>query len=403
MIKKDVIAILLAGGQGSRLDPLTRNIAKPALPFGGGYKIIDFTLSNCTNSGIDTIGVLVQYKPLELNSYLSMGKAWNLDRINGGITILPPYRMSNDMVWYRGTANAVYHNYEYIEHYNPENVLILSGDHVYKMNYLNMLEFHKERDADITIGVVPVPLKEASRFGILDTDKDMKITGFQEKPQKPKGRMASMGIYIYKWSLLKEYLSNGENCTDFGKHIIPKMISDKKRVYAYQFNGYWRDIGTIDSYWAANMDLLKKFGRSLIYDKKWPIYSVNSAVMPQYLSGDAVIKNSVIASGAEIHGRVINSIISRDTYVGPGAIIRDSVILPEVQIEDNANIEKSIIGSKTIVGDSVNIGISQNKRKSREITVIADNCDIVEGSIITDGRIINREDNVYTGDELSYA
>ncbi|MFP4661442.1 MAG: glucose-1-phosphate adenylyltransferase [Halanaerobiales bacterium] len=403
MKKKDVIAILLAGGQGSRLDPLTRNIAKPALSFGAGYKIIDFTLSNCANSGIDTIGVLVQYKPLELNSYLSMGRAWNLDRINGGITILPPYRMSSDMVWYRGTANAVYHNYEFIEQHNPDNVLILSGDHVYKMNYFEMLEYHKEKDADITVGVVPVPLKEASRFGILDTDRDMKITGFQEKPEKPKGRMASMGIYIYKWEQLKEYLSNDEDYNDFGKHIIPRMIDDKKEVYAYQFNGYWRDIGTIDSYWEANMDLLKKSGRGLLRDKEWPIYSVNTTVNPQYLSKDAVINNSIIANGAMIHGKVVNSIISKDTYIGPGSFVKDSVILPGVEITENVHVEKAIVGSRTVIDDNVKIGISQTKRRSREITVIADNCDIVEGSIITDGMIINREDNLYTGDELSYA
>jgi len=401
--RKDVVAILLAGGQGSRLNPLTKNIAKPALPFGAEYRIIDFALSNCANSGIDTIGVLVQYKPFILNSYLKKSRHWNIDRMSGGITILPPYTKSNDMVWYRGTANAVYHNYEFLEYHNPMDVLILSGDHIYKMNYLTMLDYHQEKDADITVAVVPVPLKEASRFGILNTDEKMRITEFQEKPKYPKSHLASMGIYLYKWDVLKQYLSNREKDIDFGKHIIPRMIEDKRSVYAYRYDGYWKDIGVIESYWDAHMDLLKDTGKELLYDKEWPIYSANSIDKPQYVSKKAVIKNSMIGSGALIQGTIINSIISKNVQIGTNTVVRNSIILPDAEICNNTIIDKSIIGSDSIIRKNVRIGLDQSNRKDTDITVIADKCDIIEDSIITSGRLVDDVENYYSSDEVYYA
>lgn len=403
MKRKDVVAILLAGGQGSRLNPLTKNIAKPALPFGAEYRIIDFALSNCANSGIDTIGVLVQYKPFILNSYLKKSRHWNIDRMSGGITILPPYTKSNDMVWYRGTANAVYHNYEFLEYHNPMDVLILSGDHIYKMNYLTMLDYHQEKDADITVAVVPVPLKEASRFGILNTDEKMRITEFQEKPKYPKSHLASMGIYLYKWDVLKQYLSNREKDIDFGKHIIPRMIEDKRSVYAYRYDGYWKDIGVIESYWDAHMDLLKDTGKELLYDKEWPIYSANSIDKPQYVSKKAVIKNSMIGSGALIQGTIINSIISKNVQIGTNTVVRNSIILPDAEICNNTIIDKSIIGSDSIIRKNVRIGLDQSNRKDTDITVIADKCDIIEDSIITSGRLVDDVENYYSSDEVYYA
>ncbi len=403
MNRKDVVAIILAGGQGSRLNPLTKDIAKPALPFGGEYRIIDFALSNCVNSGINTIGVLVQYKPFILNSYLKMARSWNIDRMSGGITILPPYTISNDMIWYKGTANAVYHNYEYLEHYNPRDVLILSGDHIYKMNYLSMLNYHKKKDADITIAVVPVPIKDASRFGILNADEKMRIDEFQEKPKYPKSNLASMGIYIYKWDVLKNYLSNQEKDTDFGKHIIPRMIEDNRSVYAYRFDGYWKDIGVIDSYWEAHMDLLKEENKDLLYDKEWPIYSANSIVKPQHIVKKAVIKNSMIGSGANIQGTIINSVIFKNVKIGPDTVVKNSVILPDVEISNNTVIEKAIIGSKSRVSNNVRIGLSQIKKKDKGITVVGDNCDILEGSIVTNGRVIDNVENYYFNDQVYYA
>ncbi len=403
MKRKDVVAILLAGGQGSRLNPLTKNIAKPALPFGAEYRIIDFALSNCANSGIDTIGVLVQYKPFILNSYLKKSRSWNIDRMSGGITILPPYTKSSDMIWYKGTANAVYHNYEFLEYHNPKDVLILSGDHIYKMNYLSMLEYHQEKDADITIAVVPVPLKEASRFGILNTDEKMRITDFQEKPKYPKSHLASMGIYIYKWDVLKEYLSNKEEDIDFGKDIIPRMIKDNRSVYAYRYGGYWKDIGVMGSYWDAHMDLLKDTGKDLLFDKEWPIYSANSIVKPQYISKKAVIKNSMIGSGALIQGTIINSVIFQNVQIGPDTVVKNSIILPNTEILCNSVIEKSIIGSDSIVRNNVRVGLDQSNRKDTGISVIADKCDVPEGSIITSGRIVEDGENYYSSNEVYYA
>jgi len=403
MNKKEIIAVLLAGGKGSRLEPLTRNTAKPALPFGAQYRIIDFTISNCTNSGIDTIGVLVQYKPFGLNSYLNKLILRNHDIVKGGLTILPPYSGNNGMSWYKGTANAVFHNIEYIEQYKPEYVIVLSGDHIYKMNYHSMLRFHKERNADVTIGVVPVPLKEASRFGILDTDKNSRIIEFQEKPEKPKSCLASMGIYIYKWDVLKRYLSDQDDLIDFGKNVIPAMLKNNETLYAYRFNGYWKDIGVIESYWGAHMDLLKRDGVQLLYDRSWPIYSAGLCNLPQYVSQKAVVKNSLIACGASIYGTVINSIIFENTYIGSGTVVKNSVILPEVRIGKNSRIEKGIIGNKTIIKDSVRIGYSQTEKKELNIAVIGSNCHIGEGTIINNGKVLQSEENYYPVENVYYA
>lgn len=403
MNKKEIIAVLLAGGKGSRLEPLTKNTAKPALPFGAQYRIIDFTLSNCTNSGIDTIGVLVQYKPFELNSYLNKLMLRFHDIVKGGLTILPPYSGNNGMSWYKGTANAVFHNIEYIEQYNPEYLIVLSGDHIYKMNYLSMLKFHKEKNADVTIGVVPVPLKEASRFGILDTDKDYRIIEFQEKPEKPKSCLASMGIYIYKWGVLKRYLSDQDELIDFGKNVIPAMLKNNEALYAYRFNGYWKDIGVIESYWEAHMDLLKRDGIRLLYDRNWPIYSACLSNLPQYVSQKAVIKNSLIACGACIYGTVINSIVFENSYIGSGTVVKNSIRLPEARIGKNSRIEKGIIGSNTIIQDNVRIGYSQGEKKELSIAVIGNNCHISEGMIINNGKILDSAENYYPVENVHYA
>ncbi|MEJ6949947.1 glucose-1-phosphate adenylyltransferase [Natronospora cellulosivora (SeqCode)] len=402
MYKKEIVALLLAGGQGTRLDPLTRNISKPALPFGGENRIIDFTLSNCINSGIDTIGVLVQYKPFILNSHLKQSYITKVDN-GGGITVLPPYSSSNGMSWYKGTAHAVYQNFEFLNHYNPEDVIILSGDHIYKMDYSKMINFHKKRDADITIGVVQVPMSEASRFGILNTDNKNKIIEFEEKPKNPRSDFASMGIYVCKLGILKKYLSDHEESSDFGKHILPAMLRDNLTLYAYKYSGYWRDIGIIDTYWEAHMDLLKKERSDLLYDKNWPIYSANTnIVLPQYISKQAIIKNSLISSGASIHGTINNSVIFNNTYISSGAQIKNSIILPGVEVGKNTLIEKSIISNDNIIGDNCKIGVYKSGKKN-EVTVLGENCNILDGTIISNGRRINDAENYYSEDEANYA
>lgn len=368
MIRKEMIAMLLAGGQGSRLGVLTSNVAKPAVSFGGKYRIIDFPLSNCINSGIDTVGVLTQYQPLRLNSHIGIGIPWDLDRNNGGVTVLPPYEKSGNSEWYSGTANAIYQNLNYMESYDPEYVLILSGDHIYKMDYEVMLDFHKENQADVTIAAIPVPWEEASRFGVVITDENKKITEFEEKQEKPRSNLASMGIYIFNWSVLKEALitmSEQSNC-DFGKHIIPYCHEKGQRLFAYEFNGYWKDVGTLGSYWEANMELIDLIPEFNLYEEYWKIYTKDDIIEPQYIAGEAVTERCIIGEGCEIYGRVYGSVIGPGVTVGPGCEIRDSIIMRNTEIGENTIINKSIIAERCKIGKNVELGIGdevENKLK----------------------------------------
>ena len=342
MAKKEMIAMLLAGGQGSRLGVLTAKVAKPAVTFGGKYRIIDFPLSNCINSGIDTVGVLTQYQPLRLNTHIGIGIPWDLDRNNGGVTVLPPYEKSNNSEWYTGTANAIYQNMNYIDTYDPEYVLILSGDHIYKMDYEVMLDFHKENNADVTIAAMPVPIEEASRFGIVITDEERRITEFEEKPEKPRSNLASMGIYIFTWKVLKEALismKDQSNC-DFGKHVIPYCHSKQQRLFAYEYNGYWKDVGTLGSYWEANMELIDLIPEFNLYEEYWRIYTKSEIFEPQYLSEDAVVEKSIIGEGSEIYGEVHSSVIGANVRIGKGSVVRDSIIMANTTIGENVIIDR---------------------------------------------------------------
>ncbi|MBG9445956.1 glucose-1-phosphate adenylyltransferase [Cytobacillus firmus] len=363
MGKKKCVAMLLAGGKGSRLSSLTKSLAKPAVPFGGKYRIIDFTLSNCTNSGIDTVGVLTQYQPLVLNSYIGIGSAWDLDRKNGGVTVLPPYSESSEVKWYTGTASAIYQNLNYLKEYDPEYVLILSGDHIYKMNYELMLNYHIEKGADATISVIEVPWPEASRFGIMNTDDEMRVAEFEEKPAYPKNNLASMGIYIFNWSVLKEYLEmddrNPESSHDFGKDIIPLMLDENKKLFAYPFNGYWKDVGTVKSLWEANMDLLDDECELNLFDHDWRIYSVNPNHPPQYISTQAEVAESLINEGCTVEGEVEKSVLFQGVLVGKNSVIRESVIMPDAVIGENVYIEKAIVPSGMNIPDGVVISASE--------------------------------------------
>ena len=371
MSKKEIVAMILAGGQGTRLGALTKNIAKPAVPYGGKYRIIDFALSNCLNSGINTVGILTQYKPRELNSHIGIGAPWDLDRRDGGVSLLSPYKEENDGGdWYSGTANAIYKNLEYIDNYDPEYVLILSGDQIYKMDYSKMLEYHKKNKADATIAVIEVTYEEAKRCGIMNTNDDLSIYEFEEKPKNPKGTLASMGIYIFNWKVLRKYLiddavdETSEN--DFGKNIIPNMLNDGHTLFAYPFKGYWKDVGTIESFWEASMDLLRKENELNLYDNNWRICTVNSANPPQYIGSDAVVKNALINEGCTIFGTAENSILFDGVYVGKNTVIKDSVIMPNVKIGDNVVIEKAIIASDAQVLDDAKVG------NGEDIAVIAE-------------------------------
>lgn len=361
MIKKEMIAMLLAGGQGSRLGVLTEKVAKPAVAFGGKYRIIDFPLSNCINSGIDTVGVLTQYQPLRLNTHIGIGIPWDLDRNVGGVTVLPPYEKSGNSDWYTGTANAIFQNMAYMETYNPDYVLILSGDHIYKMDYEVMLDYHKENKADVTIACMPVPIEEASRFGVMITDGNGRITEFEEKPEHPQSNLASMGIYIFSWPALKESLlalKDQPNC-DFGKHILPYCRDNGKALYAYEFNGYWKDVGTLGSYWEANMELIDIIPEFNLYEEFWKIYTKGDIIRPQYIASEATIDRSIISDGAEIYGEVHNSVIGAGVTVKKGAVIHDSIIMKETVIGENAHIDKSIIAENVIVGDNVVMGVGE--------------------------------------------
>ena len=361
MIKKEMIAMLLAGGQGSRLGVLTSKMAKPAVAFGGKYRIIDFPLSNCINSGIDTVGVLTQYQPLRLNTHIGIGIPWDLDRNVGGVTVLPPYENSTNSEWYTGTANAIYQNLEYMEQYNPDYVLILSGDHIYKMDYKIMLAYHKANNADITIAAMPVPIEEAKRFGIVVTDDDNRITEFEEKPENPKSNLASMGIYIFSWKVLKNALIalKDQNECDFGKHVIPYCFENNKRLFAYEYNGYWKDVGTLNSYWEANMELIDIIPVFNLYEEFWKIYTRTDAIPPQYIASDAFIEKSIIGDGSEIYGKVYNSVIGSGVVIEEGAVVRDSIIMQDTVIGKNTSVEKAIIAEEVVIGDNVEIGVGE--------------------------------------------
>ena len=360
MRKKTCIAMLLAGGQGSRLGILTKNVAKPAVPYGGKYRIIDFPLSNCTNSGIDTVGVLTQYQPLELNAYIGSGAPWDLDLSNGGVFVLPPYQKGKVGEWYRGTANAIYQNMAFIEQYNPDYVLILSGDHIYKMDYNDMLNFHIRHGADATIAVRPVPWEEASRFGIMNTDADDNITEFEEKPKNPKSNKASMGVYIFTWEKLRKYLTDDEadkkSSNDFGKNIIPTMLADKQVMCAYNFEGYWKDVGTIESLWEANMDLLETPMPVDLHDKKWRIYARNPGLAPHYIAKGAVVEDSLVTEGCEVFGTVKHSVIFAGVTIEEGANVQDSVIMPGSVIKRGAVVRRAIVSENAVVGAGSFVG-----------------------------------------------
>ena len=361
MIKKEMIAMLLAGGQGSRLGVLTAKVAKPAVAFGGKYRIIDFPLSNCINSGIDTVGVLTQYRPLRLNSHIGIGIPWDLDRNVGGVTVLPPYEKSTNSEWYTGTANAIYQNLEYMEQYNPEYVLILSGDHIYKMDYKIMLDYHKANNADITIAAMPVLIEEASRFGIVVTDSDNRITEFEEKPANPKSNLASMGIYIFKWSVLKDALiklKDQQEC-DFGKHVIPYCFNNNKRIFAYEYNSYWKDVGTLSSYWEANMELIDIIPVFNLYEEFWKIYTRTDTIPPQYIADNTFIEKSIIGDGTEVYGRIYNSVIGSGVTIEEGAVVRDSIIMNNSVIGKNTIVNKSIIAEEVVIGDNVELGVGE--------------------------------------------
>ncbi|MDR7000448.1 glucose-1-phosphate adenylyltransferase [Neobacillus niacini] len=365
MGKKKCVAMLLAGGKGSRLNSLTKDLAKPAVPFGGKYRIIDFPLSNCSNSGIDTVGVLTQYQPLLLNSYIGIGSAWDLDRKDGGVTVLPPYSESSEVKWYTGTASAIYQNLNYLKQYQPDYVLILSGDHIYKMNYENMLEYHIEKRADVTISLIEVPWAEANRFGIMSTNEEMRITEFEEKPSSPKNNLASMGIYIFSWNILKEYLEmderNPHSSHDFGKDVIPLLLDEKKKLYAYPFKGYWKDVGTVQSLWEANMDLLNNECELDLFDHDWRIYSVNPNQPPQYIAPNAIVKESLINEGCTIEGEIEKSVLFQGVSVGQGSIIKETVIMPDAIIGNNVLIEKAIVPSEVTVPDGTVIRSYDNE------------------------------------------
>ena len=379
MKSTECVAMILAGGQGSRLGILTKDVAKPAVPFGGKYRIIDFPLSNCAHSGLTTVGVLTQYQPLELNTYIGNGQPWDLDRNDGGVYVLPPYVSAEKGEWYKGTANAIYQNIGFISRFNPEYVAVLSGDHIYKMDYSKMIKAHKKANAAATIAVIEVPMEEASRFGIMNTDEQMNIIEFEEKPQNPKNNLASMGVYIFTWSILKKYLIADENDpksdNDFGKNVIPKMLADKNHMLAYRFDGYWKDVGTVQSLWEANMNLLSENPGYLLDDDDWKIFSRNPAMPPHYLAPSSSIKNCYITAGCEIEGWVENSIIFNGVKIEAGARVKNSVLFPGAIVKRNATIEKSMIGTNAYVSEGAEVGV-----ESRDA-----NCDFVDTGICSDG------------------
>ncbi len=393
MIKKEMIAMLLAGGQGSRLGVLTSNLAKPAVAFGGKYKIIDFPLSNCINSGVDTVGVLTQYRPLRLNQHIGIGIPWDLDRNIGGVTVLPPYEKSDNSEWYTGTANAIYQNLEFIDYYNPEYVLILSGDHIYKMDYENMLEYHKSCDADITLATYQVPWEEASRFGVVITDENNVISEFEEKPVNPRSNKASMGIYIFSWKVLREALvkmKDQPEC-DFGKHIIPYCHSNGKKICAYDFKGYWKDVGTLGSYWEANMELVDIVPEFNLYEEFWKIYTKTDAIPPQYIDASGRVSRCIIGEGTEVYGDVENSVIGSGVTIEKGAVIRNSIIMNNATIGENAYMDKAIIAENVKIGKDAKLGIGEEAVNEFKPQIYSFGLvTIGENSVVPDGVTIGK-------------
>ncbi len=393
-IKKECVAMLLAGGQGTRLGVLTENVAKPAVPFGGKYRIIDFPLSNCINSGIDTIGVLTQYRPFELHEYIGNGQPWDLDRLTGGIFVLPPFMRAKSGEWYKGTANAIFQNIDFIDRYNPDYVLLLSGDHIYKMDYDKMLDAHKENKADCTIAVRSVPIEEASRFGIMLANDKNEIVDFEEKPKKPKSNKASMGIYVFTWSKLREYLISDENnkssSNDFGKDIIPSMLADKQRMFSYEFDDYWKDVGTISSLWEANMDILNESSGLNLNDRSWKIYARNSAEPPQFVGSNATTVNSIVSEGTFVDGEIRNSVVSTSCKVGKGSKIIDSILMPGAVIEPGAVVQYAIVGWKAVIGKDAVVGeiLKEAENGEWKISVIGPEVTIPEGAKIAAGEMI---------------
>ncbi len=388
-----MIAMLLAGGQGSRLGVLTEKVAKPAVAFGGKYRIIDFPLSNCINSGIDTVGVLTQYQPLRLNTHIGIGIPWDLDRNEGGVTVLPPYEKNTSSEWYTGTANAIYQNLDYMEQYNPDYVLILSGDHIYKMDYEIMLNYHKANKADITIACMPVPIEEANRFGIMVTDESGRVTEFEEKPEKPSSNLASMGIYIFSWKVLKEALialKEQSNC-DFGKHILPYCKDKGQRLFAYEYNGYWKDVGTLGSYWEANMELIDIIPEFNLYEEFWKIYTKGDIIPPQYIAADAVTDRCIIGEGTEIYGEVHNSVIGPNVVISRGAVVEDSIIMRNSTVGENTILNKAIIAEDVTIGDNVTVGFGEEAENVLKPAVYAFGlATIGENSVIPDNVKIGR-------------
>ncbi|MBM7570733.1 glucose-1-phosphate adenylyltransferase [Aquibacillus albus] len=384
MKNKEHVAMLLAGGQGTRLKSLTKEVAKPAVFFGGKYRIIDFPLSNCTNSGINTVGVLTQYEPHILNDYIGIGSAWDLDRKYGGVSFLPPYMQSEGGDWYKGTADAIYRNLKFLDQYNPEHVLILSGDHIYKMDYARMLDYHKSTEADCTISVIEVPWNEASRFGIMITNKLGKIIDFEEKPKFPKSNLASMGVYIFRYDVLRKYLIEDalkkDSSHDFGKDIIPKILHDEKHLMAYTFDGYWKDVGTVESLWKANMDLLKEDAELELNDHMWRIYSNNPNHTPQYIASSADVQGSLVSDGCRIYGTVDRSVIFYNSHIQKGSLIRESVIMPNVHIGENVKIFRSIIMEGSVIEDNAVIG---DPTSNSEITLYEDKGNVMSSRYTT--------------------
>ena len=400
---KEMIAMILAGGQGSRLYALTQKLAKPAVPFGGKYRIIDFPLSNCVNSGIDTVGILTQYQPLVLNEYIGNGQPWDLDRLYGGVHVLPPYQTATGSDWYKGTANAIYQNINFIERYEPEYVVILSGDHIYKMDYSKMLEFHKAHNADCTIAVMEVPWEEASRFGIMTADEEGTITRFQEKPKNPESNLASMGIYIFTWTKLRKYLAEDEadpaSDNDFGKNIIPNMLAANEHMVAYPFEGYWKDVGTIDSLWEANMDLLDPNVALNVGDDDWRIYSRNSGMPGHYIGTDADVQNSMITEGCQVHGKVEKSVLFAGVKVGAGAVVEESIVMPGAVIEEGAHVSYAIVAENVVVKKDAVVGCTKEQAEEPDkwgIAVIGEGVTIGVGAKVGPKAMVVK--NVEDGD-----
>ena len=390
--------MLLAGGQGSRLGVLTKSLAKPAVPYGGKYRIIDFPLSNCVNSGIETVGVLTQYQPLVLNEYIGSGQPWDLDSMNAGVRVLPPYQRSRKSDWYKGTANAIYQNIQYIERYNPEYVVVLSGDHIYKMDYSKMIAFHKEKEADCTIAVIEVPLEEASRFGILNTNEDGTIYQFDEKPKVPKSNQASMGIYVFTWSKLRKYLeadeSNPKSSNDFGKDVLPAMLNAGERMLAYRFEGYWKDVGTIDSLWESNMDLLNPKIPLDLSEENWKIYSRNPVMPPHYISSGAKVQNSLVAEGCSVYGEIDFAVLFAGVYIAPGAVVKDSIIMPGSRVEENAIVQYAIVSENAVIGKGAVVGARPEDIENKDewgVAVVGDGCVIAPGATVPPKAMVDAE------------